>query len=449
MPKFFCQRGMIKRIYRTFFWLHVFCLLVIGDVHAQEADTARVTTAIENPPDEKLPAGPTDDVLLPQGAAQITAGENGFSIRSVENDFLLRIRGDIHADGRFFVNGDLPDGAESFFIRRVRLNVQGTIYDRFVFRIMPNFGMGRAELHDAYIEARFAPFFGVRMGKFKTPVGLEFLQSPNSMFFAERAYPATLVPNRDAGILLHGSVLGQRLDYAAGVFNGTVDGGSVDADLDDSKDFVVRLFARVLEGSGLGLAATAGRREGNTAQANLAAYRTSGRQTFFQYRGGTGGVYADGQSVRLVPQGYYFTGPLGFIAEYALSRQDVATDTDAATLTHRAWQVAGGYVLTGERSSYDGLRPDRPWNREQGYLGAFELVGRVHALKLDEAAFPTFAEIDRAALSAVTWGVGLNWYLNAGTRFMINYEQTRFEASGAAEKRESEHLLLTRFQLAF
>lgn len=405
-------------------------------------------------PGEAVPPAPSPQEPAP--VATVAADENGFRLGTPSEEFVLRLRGDVQADGRFFAGDDVAAGAESFYLRRVRLALQGTVFGRFDFRVMPNFGLGRAELQDAYLDARFAPTLGLRFGKFKAPVGLELLQSPTAMFFIERAYPTGLVPNRDVGVELHGDLFQKRLSYALGAFNGGLDGGSVDGDLDGGKDVMVRLFAHPfrattspLAGLGFGFAATAGRREGAASEAVLAGFRTSGRQTFFRYRSGEAAAQADGPHARLIPQGYYYHGPLGLMAEYALSRQEVRAGNAVATLTHRAWQVAAGYVLTGEAASFGMVRPARPLDGQARGWGALQLVGRVHGAALDEAAFPVYADPASSAQAALTWGVGLNWYLNTGVRFSVNYEQTQFDAGAGAPALEAEHVVLTRFQIAF
>ena len=117
------------------------------------------------------------------------------------------------------------------------------------------------------------------MGKFKSPVGLERLQSATALAFVERAYPTALVPNRDVGVMLHGNLAGGVVAYAAGVFNGAPDGGSVDLDLADGKDVAGRLFLSpfkrgggALEGLGFGIAGTTGKQTGA-----LPAYRSGGQ----------------------------------------------------------------------------------------------------------------------------------------------------------------------------
>ena len=128
-------------------------------------------------------------------------------------------------------------------MRRVRPILEGTFYEKYGFRIVPDFAGGQTVLYDAYIDANFDPAARMRVGKFKPPVGLERLESAADLAFVERAFPTNLVPTRDIGGQLSGDLLGGTLYYAVGVFNGAVDGGLSDGDNNDCKDFDARLFA--------------------------------------------------------------------------------------------------------------------------------------------------------------------------------------------------------------
>jgi phosphate-selective porin OprO/OprP len=119
-------------------------------------------------------------------------------------------------------------------------------------------------------------------------------------------------------------------------------------------------------------------------------------------------------------------------------------------LKNKAWQVAGYYLLTGEKESFKGVTPFRPFDPSQGRWGAFELAARYSVLKVDEVAFPTFANPASSAQEAKAWAGGVNWYLNRGVKFVINYELTKFEGGAAAgEDREKEKAILGRTQIAF
>ena len=189
-------------------------------------------------------------LLAPPAWSQATAGGDGFSLRSADGNFQLKVRGYVQADARYFLDDDERPATDTFILRRVRPIFEGTLYKIFDFRIMPDFGGGQTVLQDAYIEGKLSPRFRVRAGKFKAPVGLERLRSGTDILFVERALPTNLVPNRDLGLQIGGDLGGGVASYAVGVFNGVPDGGSAalgdDAEelLDDRRHARLVLDAR-------------------------------------------------------------------------------------------------------------------------------------------------------------------------------------------------------------
>jgi phosphate-selective porin OprO/OprP len=341
----------------------------------------------------------------------------------------------------------------------VRPIFEGTVYRIFDFRIMPDFGGGTTVLQDAYMEARFNPAFRVRAGKFKPPVGLERLQSATDLLFVERALPTNLVPNRDLGIQIGGDLAKGVMSYALGVFNGVPDGVNADLDTNNSKEAAGRIFFQPfvtgtgpLKSLGFGVSASQGTQTGTPTSTGLAPYKTPGQVNFFSYRsdGTTAGTtVADGTHFRLSPQGYFYGGPFGLLAEYVISRQDVRRDLVSDTLEHKAWQVAASWVIAGGEPSYRGVNVKKVWDPAAHTWGAFELAARYSELKLDDATFPTFASITSSARSAKAWAGGLNWYFNRNLRLLFDYEVTKFEGGATTGDREDEKIFFSRFQIAF
>ena len=93
-------------------------------------------------------------------------------------------------------------------------------------------------IYDAYVNYRYEPALQLRIGKFKTPIGLEQLVTDRDLSFNERSLVTDLVPNRDVGAQLWGDVSGGVLSYAAGIFNGVGDArNSSNGPFDDNKTF--------------------------------------------------------------------------------------------------------------------------------------------------------------------------------------------------------------------
>jgi phosphate-selective porin OprO/OprP len=390
----------------------------------------------------------------------VGAGKSGFALQSADGAFQVRFRGYLQSDGRAYAGETPPPGADTFLLRRVRPVLEGTVFRNFDFKLMPDFGGGTTVLQDAYLDLKFGSAVKIRTGKFKPPVGLERLASATELPFVERALPTNLVPNRDVGVMVFGDLASARVSYAVGAFNGVVDGGSSDADDGDSKDLAARVFLQPfktsrrtnLEGLGFGVAGTYGNQRGTLTATNLPAFRSGGQLVFFRFRTDTtqaGTTFADGAHWRVTPQGHYYTGPWGVLAEYAYSRQFVRRDAARDGIGTRGWQVATTYVLTGEAASYRGVTPARAFDASTGAWGALELVARVNELEVDDAAFPVFANPATAARRARAWAVGANWYLNRAVKVTANYEDTHFLGGGAEANRDAEHALLTRFQVAF
>jgi phosphate-selective porin OprO/OprP len=448
-------------------WLVLSLLLFGGPVRAQDQTPDKTTDDKVQELEQKVRVLERKDEIRQEEAADkaktattATSGKDGFSIKSADGAFLLKLRGYVQFDGRFFSKDEQKPGIDTFTLRRVRPIFEGTIYKIFDFRIMPDFGQGTTVLFDAYAEARFSPLFKVRAGKFKPPIGLERLQSATDILFVERALPTNLVPNRDLGIQVAGDVNGGVVSYAVGVFNGTVDlGNQADADTNNSKDTEGRIFFQPfaaaggpLKNLGFGVAASTGIHEGTAAAPGLPSYRTPAQQTFFSYRSdGTaaGTVVSDGRHTRFSPQGYFYSGPFGLLAEYVQSKQEVTRGGAAADLQHTSWQAAASWVIAGGEASYRGVNPKQVFDPASHTWGAFEIAARYSKLDLDDKTFPLFANPASSPRSAAAWAVGLNWYLNKNVRVMLDYERTRFDGGAAGGDREDENILFSRFQIAF
>lgn len=491
----------------------------------------------------------------------VKASSSGFGIESADGKNSLKIGGLLQYDYRGFDSGandvrnrsDARAGSldavtgfheanDTWLARRLRPNIQATVFGIYDLRYQQEFAGGSASVVDAYADARFNPAFKVRVGKYKPFVGLERLQSGGDTKFIERSYVSNnILPNRDLGIAVYGDVLGNKLNYAVGFNNGVVDGGnaSTGSSFSSDKEVTARLFATpfkddisALSGLGFGIAATY---TDTTAEKNLnftdttaadgtrnglPSYVTNGQQTFFRY---SPAAIADGKRLRVAPQAYYYNGPFGLLAEYARVSQDVSlanggspaaggsvipagspgSITNAAlstaqttrlagsnkTLSNNAWQIAATYLLTGEDSSFKGVKPKNDFNLDKGGWGAWELALRYSEMNIDSDTFKnasgalaaqtsadtnatlaeSFADPTYSARKASTWTAGVNWYLNSNAKIVLNYEQTSFTGgsgtnvaftgAGSANKynattnkiadRPDERAVFARIQLAF
>lgn len=420
--------------------------------------------------DRKQEIAAEDAAAKQKATPVVTASDKGFGIKSSDGQFEYKLRGLVHLDYRSFGGDAYPSAVNGFLARRIRPTFEGTVFGKYGFRFTPEFGesgdgsaitgssQNKARILDAYLDARLDPAFQIRFGKQKPVVGLERLQSGSDIKFIERSYISNnILPNRDLGVTISGDVLGKKLNYAVGIFNGVTDGGesSTAQDTNTGKDFTARLFATPyvgtdskLAGLGFGVAVTNGNTRGNT----LASYKTPGQaNSFFAYATGT---QSNGNRNRVSPQAYFYSGPFGLLTEYAVVNQEVTSTLGKNKLKNDAWHVSASWLITGEDASYKGVKPYSPFKSgSDGGWGAFELVARYQEANIDPNAvtFRSTATGVAYALNASSWLVGLNWYLNEDAKFAVNYERTDFSKGtiGSTLNGKQEDFLVARYQLAF
>jgi phosphate-selective porin OprO/OprP len=398
-------------------------------------------------------AAAAKDKVTPTASAK-----DGFSLKSADGKYTLRFRGYFQSDGRLFPSTETVGGVDNLLIRRARPILEATVGRYFDFRLMPDFGGASPTIFDAYWDGKFVPEFTIRAGKFKPPVGLERLQSATDILFAERGLPTNLVPSRDVGLQVAGDISEGLFAYQVGVFNGVPDLANGGDDLSNAKDFAARVFVQpfrigILRGLGVGVAGSTGFERGSAATPGLPSYRTPGQQTFFRYNSSSttpaNNVFANGKRTRLSPQGYFYSGPLGLLGEYVISRNEVTRSGVTAELEHTAWGATGSFFLTGERAGFRSPAPKKPFDLKEGGFGALELVGRYGELDLDEASFPVYATLSASAQKARAWGLGVNWHFTRAVKVAVNYERTTFTGGATAGDREPENAVITRFQTSF
>ncbi|MDZ4099039.1 MAG: porin [Methylophilaceae bacterium] len=405
-----------------------------------------------------------------KAAPVIKANSGGFSIESSVKKHSIKLRGLLQADARNYFGDDDPNVNNEYLLRRVRPRFQGTLFSIFDFDVNTDFAPSAAVVQDAYVNARFKPWFQVQGGKFKVPVSLERLQSGADIRFTERSYVSdSIAPNRDVGFQIHGNLLDQKLNYALGVFDGQFDGQSNGSNRDNAaksngKEFAARLFATPFKGDGsaldgLGFGVSFTRAHSNDLVVGD-SYRSPGQRGFFAYNAGT---VTDGNKTRISPQAYYYNGPFGLLGEYIRSSTDVTRGARSEKLDNDAWQIAGSWVITGEDNSFRGITPKNDFDLAKGGWGAWEVALRYHQLEIDKDAFEGAAGVRFAAApntttnfgqntteKASSWAAALNWYLNKNVKFQTTYEHTNFDSAFATiADREDEKVLFTRFQIAY
>ena len=394
----------------------------------------------------------------------VKAGADGFSLSSPSHDYNLEFGGFIQGDGRFFTSGDDKNGGSTFFLNRVRPIITGAMAKYYDFNITPDFGQGKVTLQDAYMNVTYFDFASLRTGKYKAPLDLERLQNDRDLEFSERSEIQNLVPNRDYGADLHGSLWEGRVFYDAALMNGVPNNtAAVDTDINDGKDFVGRIFATPFELSerpwlknlGFGFAGSYGNERGST----TSIYKTYGMSTWFSYNKG---VTASGLRARIEPQLYYYWRGFGLMAEYAQDRHSLNLDTTIKgkplnrtdTFTDTGYFAQASYILTGENAAYGWVRPYHPFDPRNGHWGGWELAARISNVATETRQFQLdFASANVAAKTATEWALGVNWYLNDNVKWQFDYANTFFDGGAGTpavtSDRPNESVFESQLQIAF
>ncbi|MBP7140816.1 MAG: porin [Opitutaceae bacterium] len=394
--------------------------------------------------------------------AVVSADSSGFSISSTDKAYKLSLKALVQVDHRLFLNEKTIPGTSTsiaqntFLLRRIRPILSGTLGGIFDFSIVSELGAGDATtssagLFDAWISARLSPTMSIKVGKFTSPVALE---AGTSRHFIEAPFVNAILPNRDIGVEFIGSTGDGLVEYRIGAYNGARDNTAAFArDVDNDKSIAGRLtlnpFAggtSVLKSLSIGVGASVGREEGSAA-GTLQAPVTNAQQTLISF----GSLISDGEHVRLSPSVSYYSGPTSFVGEYAWTKQQLFRGTTAFDSRSTAWRATLGHVLTGEDSTPRGVAPRVNFVPGQSW-GAFELVGRISGIRMDDALFasdlgalpnvPTSAN----ATGATAFGGGINWFMSRNLTFLLNYEYTDFDGN---TRRPAESALFSRAQLNF
>ena len=444
---------------------------------ANDSDELEKLRALVQELDQKIKVLDRKGELAEEAAAAkkketpvVKASQDGFGFESADGKNKIKLKALAQIDYRSYVGESNSTNQDGFDFRRIRPTIEGTVGGIYDFKLTPEFGEAKTSsssstsgIVDAYIDARFKPYFQVRAGKFKPYVGLERLQGGADIKFIERSFVSNnFLPNRDLGIAVHGDLFADKLTYAIGFHNGVVDGADAPTsqDTNGDKEWAARLFTtpfkdadNALAGLGFGLSGTHSNFNGSSSTSLLPSYKNPSQTTnFFSYSANT---YASGDRDRLSPQAYYYYGPFGVIGEYAWVNQDIQNGVNTANIKNDAWQITGSWLITGEDASFKGVKPKRVFDVDNGTWGAWEIVARFQEANIDDKAFTnaTFGDISKSAKSAKAWALGLNWYLNQNVKLATNYERTSFEGGAgttlAPIDRADEETLYTRLQLSY
>ena len=351
-------------------------------------------------------------------------------------------RGSVGGNGNREVNSakDLSDGV---YFRRARMGFEGSVARDFDYRLMLELGgagtEGPTRINDAWIGYNgFAPF-RLQLGAFSPAANMEDSTSVEDLLFLERATPSELsrtLAGADGRIGLGIRGAGARWMSSLTLTSRTVN----DAEVFDSQLAVIGRFGYLVATS-------------DSYNLHLGASGTKVLQPADQGSSASGARYAirfrDRPEIRVDSTRLIDTGSLDADSAYSagvelgmnwknwflqaenfwygLGRRQPTTLPDPS---FGGYYVQASWVLTGEshrynmaNGSFQGPRVRVPFTSNGG-LGAWELAVRYSHTDLDfrEGLGGTAATPDsvRGGVQNI-WTLGINWYVNANFRLMLDY----------------------------
>lgn len=218
------------------------------------------------------------------------------------------------------------------------------------------------------------------------------------------------------------------------------------------------------------------------------------------------GAMLNGGQYHVAPQGYWYWGPFGIMADWTQTTQQlsvtqntVSTTTNQADVnaqatgttttgttglpgyraitttvkssqptpipgksqTNTAWQAQVSYVLTGEENTYWQIKPTKSFDPFNGNWGAVQAAFRWTELNIDGSTFTNYgsasnplylyADPRNSVTHAQTWGLSMNWYLNSNVKLQQSFDSTKFTGgsvtpTGQVTNRPNENVFWTRVQ---
>ncbi len=364
------------------------------------------------------------------------------------DDFSYQVGGRLELDAASY--NEAKDGNEfgsGTKVRRLFLDVRGTIYENWNYRVQydfarPNSGDSSARgIRDAYIQ--YSGFDNaVTVGQFKEPLGLENLASSLNTTFIEQGLTSVFSPDRRIGVGLSNE--GKHWTYAAGVFGETAE-GDVSGEGDESWDVTGRFTYAPLNSAGkilhLGVAARQHKPEDSI---NSLRLRERPESSVTDVRLIDTNTLADVDDIQYgAVEAAAVFGPFSLQSEYidtSVNRSGASDD-----LNFNAWYAYASFFLTGESRPYkkgvfDRVKPKSTVG--QGGTGAWEVALRYSGADLTDGSV-IGGEEKNATL-------GVSWYATENIRFSANYIKVlELDRLGSQYDDEKLDSVVVRAQLDF
>ncbi len=359
---------------------------------------------------------------------------------------------------------------DTFDIPRQRLYFAGQVAKNYEFYSVINRGYGTLDVLDAYMNFKFDKAFNIRVGRTKTPYSYEYYKiAEGDLIAPERSvFVGNLSPNRQIGVMAYGTLFQDKLEYAAGVFNGPQRSFQ---DFNLAKDPFLFLDFRPFRGEGnpnfenLHFVASGTWGLRNKPEPEPNAYRTANDETttaaiesispaFLKL---LPGVSEGGQSSRWAGEVAWFRKSLFLLAQYNGGFIGYRRNQGPiGEVPLQGGAVALTYFITGEepvtRKEVEPLRPFK-WTDPKSNPGAIELYTRTAYIDIGGEVFDKgFSDPNLWSNQALVLDNGVNWYLNRYVRIFLDWQHAEFASPVGAipgSRTSSQNLYWFRTQIYY
>ncbi|MFH1305718.1 MAG: porin [Candidatus Omnitrophota bacterium] len=361
--------------------------------------------------------------------------KKGLLFKSDDDSTAIKLGGRIQADFAWMGEGKtvkerlgtLEWPAE---IRRLRLYIDATVYENYVYKLQVDFAGGEVAFRDVYIGMKNVPYLGlVRIGQFTEPFSLEDMSSSNDITFLERSLPYALSIHRNTGIAFNSTFLDERVTFSAAAFYNADDLARPTSNAVNAAVRMTGLPYYEEDGAYLAHLGAAYSLRNPTEDGGNFSYSSSPEVNLAPNFVDTGDFA--GRYTNLVGlESLLIHGPFSVQGEFIQSF--VSRKGYSSAGYFEGLYVYASYILTGEHRKYNramanvsGVTPRENFSIKKWTPGALEIAARYSYLDFNST------DVKGGVLSDIT--IGFNWYLNPNMKIMTNYVHAHPNGIGDAD----------------
>jgi len=387
------------------------------------------------------------------------------------NAIKFQVGGIFQTDYRFYAEDERADNR--FLIRRAQLELTGWVRPWLKLNLEYEFKSDVIDhLMDTYVQVSFGSC-ALKVGHLKKPFSLEWSNSVDSVYFAERSMGKFLSPGRDVGAMMSGSFYNSVFHYSLGLFNAEGEDTASRGDGNDTPEVAGRFVIAPFAGSENGfLKYFQFGASGTYAKINLGnlsvKVKTTGMvdtsRNIYELKHDTkfGVLQEADDRLRIGAEAAWAWKSFACQAEYIslsyASLKPVGKPAQDANLN--SYYASALFFPTGEEPRFekgimDRITPQKPFNISSGNFGALGIALRYDHFDGDEDWIVPEQHISVRDADSVS--IGINWIPLPMCRILVDYTYTdlsdpikvRIHPDGSIDYIDKENIVTLRCSLDF